>query len=62
MRKLYEEKKKATGEQVVKEKRPAVQEQAAFFFSSYNFLIFSLNAFSSGLLDPLKFCLDKEKE
>ncbi|WP_242308963.1 HAMP domain-containing sensor histidine kinase, partial [Bacillus cereus group sp. BfR-BA-01524] len=29
MRKLYEEKKKATGEQVVKEKRPAVQEQAA---------------------------------
>ncbi|MEW4152000.1 HAMP domain-containing sensor histidine kinase [Bacillus thuringiensis] len=29
MRKLYEEKKKATGEQVVKEKRPAVQEQVA---------------------------------
>ncbi|HGH7172597.1 TPA: HAMP domain-containing sensor histidine kinase [Bacillus wiedmannii] len=29
MSKLYEEKKKAVGEQVVKEKRPAVQEQAA---------------------------------
>jgi hypothetical protein len=30
MRKLYEEKKKATGEQVVKEKRPAVQELSSF--------------------------------